>query len=283
MNTSIECIPCFTRQAAEAIALSTPDPERRETLLREVLRVLADLDWRESPPAVAQRLHRLIRKEAGDPYRELKARMNRLAIEVLDHAKQLIADAADPREAVVRVAVAGNLLDAGAKVQIRPEDLPVLLRGIWETRLAGDAAEFFDAAGQARRILYLADNAGEIVFDRLLIEALPREKVTLAVRGSAVLNDALREDALLAGISVPIFGNGSDAPGTVLEDCSDEFREAFARADLIVSKGQGNYETLCGVRAPIYFLFTVKCPLVADQVGEPVGTMIARRSQKFGK
>ncbi len=282
MKTSLECIPCFVRQAAEAVALCTAEPALRETMLREILRALADADWSDSPPTIARKLHRIIRRETGDPdpYRTLKDRMNRLALDALPLCMDLIARSPDPREAVVRAAIVGNLLDAGAKVQAVPEDIPVLLAGFGDRPLAGDPLEIFREAEKARRILYLADNAGEIVFDRLLLNALPVGKITLAVRGSPVLNDALRADAGLAGITdlVPVIDNGSDAPGTVLDDCSEEFLGHFRSADLIISKGQGNYETLSGVHAPVFFLFTVKCPIVAAQIGEPTGTMVAKKS-----
>ncbi len=282
MQTSIECIPCFVRQAEEAVALSTRNPAMRETILRQILHAMADADWSETPPVIAQRLHRIIRKETGesDPYRQVKDRMNVLALEALPCCVESISRAPDPQEAVLRVAVAGNLLDSGAKIQIQPENVPHMLATLWERPLAGDPHELFLAAENAERILYLADNAGEIVFDRLLLNFLPIEKVTLAVRGKPVLNDALREDAALAGFEglIPVIDNGSDAPGTALEDCSEEFRAHFDQADLIISKGQGNYETLSSVHAPIFFLFTVKCPIVAAQTGEPTGTMVAKKS-----
>lgn len=282
MTTSTDCIPCFIRQAAEAIALSGLASFQQARILRKVMHDLADLDWQVSPPMVAAHLHRIIREMTGDPdpYRSVKNRMNRLALAALPGCRQLIADAPDPHEAIIRLAVAGNLLDSGAKTQIAPEDLPQLFASLWGQPLAGDPHELFQAAEQAERILFLADNAGEIVLDRLLIEALPMAKVTLAVRGKPILNDALREDAALAGITalVPVIDNGSAAPGTVLADCTAEFCAHFKRADLIIAKGQGNYETLSETRAPIFFLFTVKCPLVAAQIGEPTGTLVAKKS-----
>lgn len=285
MQTTNECIPCFVRQAEEAIALTTKDLAQREMIMQHILLALETSNRDDTPPAIAQRLHRMIRRETGDsdPYRTIKDRMNGLALEALPNIGESISAAKDPAEAALRVALAGNLLDSGAKVQIQPENMPHLLSNLWERPLAGDPREFFLAAENAERILYLTDNAGEIVFDRVLLNFLPIEKVTLAVRGSPILNDALRADAEIAGITglVPVIDNGSDAPGTVLEDCSEEFLNHFHDADLIISKGQGNYETLSAVQAPIFFLFVVKCPVVAAQIGEATGTMVVKKTRNW--
>jgi uncharacterized protein with ATP-grasp and redox domains len=141
-------------------------------------------------------------------------------------------------------------------------------------------AEFAQAVEEAEDILYLTDNAGEVVFDRLLLEQLPRKKVTVAVRGKPVINDATMEDAEYVGLAevARIIDNGSDAPGTILSDCSDTFRRRFERADLIISKGQGNYETLADCPRPIYFLLQVKCPIIARDLNCQVGTAILRRT-----
>ena len=280
MKTQLECVPCFARQVFDAVAEAVADPARREVLLRRLLREIAEADWSDSPPAIAQRLHRAIRRELGDPdpYLAVKDRMNRMALDLLPALRARLAAHPDPREAAVRVAIGGNLLDVGAKTQIAAEDLPAHLETIWTQPLRGDVASLFAAAERARSILYLADNAGEIVFDRLLIEQLPVGKDVGAVRVAPVLNDAVRADAETAGLPelVPVVDNGSDAPGTILDDCSADFRARFAAADLVIAKGQGNYETLSETDRPIYFLFTVKCPLVAARVGEPVGSLVAK-------
>lgn len=283
MKTLLECIPCFARQALDAVTEAVADPARRESLLRSLLREITAGDWFGSPPAMAQRLHRSIRRELDnpDPYRDVKIRMNQMAASLVPAMRARIEAHPDPREAAVRVAIGGNLLDVGAKTQIAAEDLPAHLETIWTQPLRGDLAAFFRAMERARRILYLADNAGEIFFDRLLIERLPAEIITVAVRGSPVLNDATIEDAEAAGLPelVPVLDNGSDAPGTILEDCSEEFRGGFDRADLVIAKGQGNYETLSDVKKNMFFLFTVKCPLVAARVGEPVGSLVVKAAQ----
>ncbi len=285
MKTLLECVPCFARQALDAVVEAVDDPARREVLLRRLLREIADGDWSDTPPVMAQRLHRSIRRELDnpDPYRSVKTRMNRMAEHLVPSMRARIESHPDPREAAVRVAVGGNFLDVGAKTQIAAEDLPAHLESIWTQPLRGDLAGFFLSAERAHSILYLADNAGEIFFDRLLIERLPAEKITLFVRGSPVLNDATIEDAEVTGLPeiVPVLDNGSDAPGTILADCSVAFRDWFNRADLVISKGQGNYETLSDVDKNIFFLFTVKCPLVAARVGEPVGSLVVKSSREL--
>jgi damage-control phosphatase, subfamily I len=288
MKSQLDCIPCFTRQALDAVSLVVEDPDQREILLRRLLQEISKATWQESPPAMGQRIHRIIRKELAcpDPYAAIKTQMNEMAARLVPAMRERIEHHANPREAAVRVAIGGNLLDTGSQSQISADELPAHLETIWHEPLHGSLDGFFSAVEEARSILYLADNAGEIVFDRLLLEHLPTDKVTLVVRGAPVLNDVTRADADTAGIPelVPVIDNGSDAPGTILEDCSAEFRKRFDEADLIIAKGQGNFETLSDIDKPIFFLFTVKCPLVAEHVQEPVGGLVVKagrgRTQK---
>ena len=280
MKTELTCIPCFVRQALEAITLTAQDDAKREELMRRVLHDLAEMDWQGTPPAIAQRLHRMLRTtvEHRDPYAAIKEQMNRAALGMLPVMREAMKQQPDAQEAAVRVAIGGNLLDAGAKTQIAAEELPDHLNTIWTQPLRGSVQALFEAAARAEKILYLADNAGEIVLDRVLIEALPMEKLTVAVRGVPVINDATIEDAMLAGLTdlVRVVDNGSDAPGTVLDDCSEDFRRLWEEADLVISKGQGNFETLSGRQKNIFFLFIVKCPLVADMAQAPVGCLVIR-------
>ena len=278
MNTAFECIPCFVRQAAEAVGLCMPDITRRERLMRRLLNEIANADWNVMPVLIAQRVQRIIRSETGqkDPYRVIKDSMNRMALDLLPALAEAARRRPDPREAFVRLAIAGNILDSGAKTGISAEKLPKHLQSIWERPLAGNVDDLFRAAEAARCILFLADNAGEIVFDRLLIEALPAEKITVAVRGTPVINDATMEDAETAGIPeiAPVISNGSDAPGTILAECSVDLRYWYDRADMIIAKGQGNYETLSDARKNIFFLLTVKCPIIAAHIGAPTDGMV---------
>ncbi|MDD2708389.1 MAG: ARMT1-like domain-containing protein [Verrucomicrobiae bacterium] len=281
MNTAQACIPCIIRQTAEVLAATAPDPAQKEILMRRILREIAKADWDTTPPALVQRIHRIIKKMTGDsdPYRKVKREMNRMAASLLPELRKQIRSSANPRETAARLAIAGNLLDSGAKTQISARDLPEHVTRVLKQSLVGDVTKLFRAAESARDILYLTDNAGEIFFDRLLIEELPLKKITVAVRGAPVINDATLKDAKDAGLPglVPVINNGSDAPGTILADCSPEFRKRFKRAELIIAKGQGNYESLAHAGRPnLWFLLTVKCPLVASQLKTPVGSLAVR-------
>ncbi|MCK4292775.1 MAG: DUF89 family protein [Planctomycetes bacterium] len=286
MRTYFDCIPCFVRQALDSVRMTTGDEQVQEKVLREVLRLGSEMDLRRSPPAMAQRIHRLIREITGakDPYLEVKNRYNRLALEMYPELKERIETSADPLEAALRLAIAGNIIDLGVKTSIKELDIEKIINDSLTADFDGRRIEEFrNAVSRAEKILYLADNAGEIVFDRLLIERLPCEKVTVVVKGVPVINDAMLEDAEFAGLTeiVEVIDNGSDAPGTILESCSQTFRDRFEEADLIIAKGQGNYETLSDIDKDIFFILKAKCHVIAKDLGCEMGEMILQRGKSF--
>ena len=281
MNTSLDCIPCLVRQVLDATRMVSADPAVQADMLREMLRWAGALDLGQPAPVLAQRLHRQLREVCGvaDPYRTAKICQNRMALAVAADLQAKVQAAQDPLATAVRLAIAGNVIDLGAKARIAAVDLLQAVDQALAEPLCGDLDQFRQAAARAGHILYLADNAGEIVFDRLLVEALSPQRVTLAVRDAPVLNDATAADARAVGLTeiCEVIDNGSDAPGTVLEDCSREFRRRFSAADLIIAKGQGNFETLSEAPGNIYFLFKVKCPVIAAHTGLPEGAQVLAR------
>jgi hypothetical protein len=282
MKTFFDCIPCFVRQALDAVRMVTDDEAVHERLLREVLRAVSDMDMRQSPPVMGQYIHRLIRKLTGeaDPYREMKDRFNRLALQMYPKLKVRVDCSANPMETAMRLAIAGNVIDMGVNSHLDEFHVRDAIDRALSSPLDGDLEEFSDAVSGAGDILYLADNAGEIVFDRLLIEQMPIEKVTVVVKGFPVINDATMIDAQAAGLTerVEVIDNGSDAPGTILYGCSDPFLRRFNKADLIIAKGQGNYETLSEAEKDIFFLLKAKCPVIARDLGCEVDSLVLRRS-----
>jgi len=286
MQIYLDCIPCFVRQALDSARLVTDDEQIHEKVVREVLRLAADLDMSQSPPVIGQQIHRLIRKLIGntDPYRELKQRFNRLALELCAELEERVRTSEDPMETAVRLAIAGNIIDLGVKTSIKESNVDKVIRDCLTADFDNRQVEGFrNAVSRAEKIFYLADNAGEIAFDRLLIEQLPLEKVIAVVKGEPVINDATMEDAEFVGLTeiVEVIDNGSDAPGTILETCSQIFRNRFEEADLIIAKGQGNYETLSDADKNIFFILKAKCPVIARDLGCEVGEMILRKSESF--
>ena len=282
MQGSIDCLPCFVRQALNAVRLASSDPAVHEQVVREVLAHAAHVDLSVPPPVMGAWLYRRIRDVTGntDPYREQKRRYNQLSLRMLPELRRRVGASDDPFAAAVRVAIAGNIIDPGTNNNLTEAEALDALETAVDGALPGDApAELARAVAAADRILYLADNAGEIVFDRLLIEQMPLEKVTVAVRGHPIINDATLDDAREAGLCdmVRVIDNGTDLPGTVLSACSTELRAAFDAADVVVAKGQGNYETLNDVDKNIFFLLMVKCPVVARDAGCALGDILARR------
>lgn len=283
MKTHLECIPCFARQTLEMARMATQDEAFQRHIARESLKILIEADFETPPPLLAQKVSALIRRLTGiaDPYAEAKHRQNHFALGLYPELKKIVRASARPFETAARLAIAGNIIDLGIYSGIDHDRIEHSIREALDAPLSADALQsFHEAAQSASRILYLADNCGEIVLDRLLIEELPCEKVTFAVRGRPILNDATMADAVEAGMTeiVEVMDNGDYAPGTVLKQCSEEFRRRFASADLIISKGQGNYETLDGEAGNIFFLLRAKCPVVARAFGCPLGSAILMKN-----
>ncbi len=282
MKTTLDCIPCILRQSLEAARLVSTDPAFHEKILRDVLSWTEEMSLDQTPPAIAQRIHRQVRKMTGadDPYRQAKDKLNNLALELIPAFRAEVESADDPLRMAVRLAIAGNMMDMGVHISLTEADVRQTMKQALTAPFFGELDKFRQAIAEAQSILYLADNAGEIAFDRLLVEQLLSKHVTVAVRGAPVINDATLIDAQTVGLDqiVEVIDNGSDAPGTILSDCSPEFRRRFAEADLIISKGQGNFETLSGEAGNIFFLFKVKCAVIAEHVKQPLGMQVLTQS-----
>lgn len=257
--------------------------------MREILGLLhSSMSYEDSPPWTCRCLHELVRRRSGvaDPYVEMKRLYNGIALELLPELKAAVEASPDRFEAAARIAIAGNIIDPGVVKGLDEAKLRQTLDQALHVPLAVNDLEALRAAAQnAKRILYLGDNCGEVVLDRLLLEELPLQRVTFAVRGRPTLNDALRQDAEEVGISrlVRVIDNGSDVPGTVLSHCNAEFRQEFESADLVISKGQGNYETLSEVEHPgLFFLLKAKCAVVVRELGVELNGVVIKHHKGPG-
>ncbi len=281
MRTELECFPCFLRQTVIALKQQTDDPGTRLDVIRSVLPLIEAADTERPPAYTTTFIHRLIREKLrDDPFRRIKREYNGIALALYPSLKERVRDSADPLLTAARLAIAGNVIDFGVFTTI---DIGGSVGRALEPSIAVDDYPLLrDAVGAADEILYLLDNSGEIVFDRVLIEQLLSmgKKVKAIVKGSPVLNDVTIDDAVQAGLTdiCEVKDNGGDGIGTIDEFVSPEFREELDRAELIISKGQGNFETLFGTRKSTFFLFQAKCDVVARELGVPFGSMLLKSS-----
>jgi uncharacterized protein with ATP-grasp and redox domains len=283
MRTYPDCIPCFVRQSLEAARLVSDDEDLHREILNRALLAAADWDHSKPPPGLGQGVHRAIRELSGvnDPYAEVKSRFTGYLLELLPELERRVADSNDPFVTAMKLAVAGNVIDFGININLTRSDIDKAIESamIWEPEEA--AIEVFrNSLRKAERVLYAGDNAGEIVFDRLFIhwigELFAPVEVTFVARGVPILNDVTLEDSRQAGIEdvARLIDNGSDAPGCLLEDCSGEFLRTLHAADLVISKGQGNYETLSAADKKTYFLLKAKCSCIAEDIGVAEGDLV---------
>lgn len=288
MRIYLDCISCFIRQSLDAARHATDDVNIHDKVVRGVLNLANNMDMNQSPPVIGQKIHRLIRELVGvdDPYHNVKQQFNNAALKLYSKMRHLTIESENPLEIAVRLAIAGNIIDFGVNSTLQEAELEKTIEQCLSKKFSDMQLEAFrGAVNEAEDILYLADNAGEIVFDRLLIEQLPIEKITVAVKGSPVINDATMQDAVTAGLDkiVEVIDNGSDGPGTILESCCQSFRDRFNKTDLIIAKGQGNYESLSDIDKNIFFILKAKCPVIARDLDCEVGEMILRRGEAFEK
>lgn len=276
MRTSLDCLVCFMKQARSIGRLAGTDLAAQRLLCNEAGRFIPAVDTSRSPPENAIALYEIFARilESDDPFAKAKQESNELALSLRDEIKERIAKADDPLRAAVRAAIGGNIIDHAAQHVF---DAAQTMQDCFEREFViDDYAALRQAVGKSgHKVLYLCDNCGEIVFDGLLIEQLQRCgcHVTAAVRGGPIINDAALADARASGVDrlCPVISSGIACPGTPLARCSAEFRAHFQTAELIISKGMGNFETLSETAAPLFFLFTVKCGQVARHLAERQG------------
>ncbi|MEN8135990.1 MAG: ARMT1-like domain-containing protein [Thermodesulfobacteriota bacterium] len=269
MRTSPACLPCFTKQATYTAGLATDSAELQNEIMARAARIISSFNLELSPPENAVYLYRMIAEQTGNPdiFAGLKDISNQTVLKMLPDLENKVRQAADPLRTAAILTLAGNIIDYGSHHDF---DLHQAVNECLNKDLAiDDLDELRGDLHQAGKILYLGDNCGELVFDSLLIKQFNQE-VTLAVKEKPVINDALPADAEECGLGdlCRIISNGTDCPGTPLQSCNDEFKKIFSEADLIISKGQGNFETLSEISGPIYFFLMVKCEVVARHMAE---------------
>ena len=287
MKTYLDCIPCFYRQALDAARIAGANEIIQKKIIDELSQLIPNFPLKASPPEMGRTVYALVGKISGvkDPFKEIKENSNKFALKLYPKLKQEINNSEDRLLTAVKLSIIGNIIDYGAKNSLNVvEEIDHLFQGNFIINNENNSTtvkynQFKEALNKVNTIIYLADNAGEVVFDKLLIEELVEElgkQVIYVVRGKPIINDVLIEDAIFCGINevAKIISSGSDAPGTLLRYCSGEFIRLYQKAELIISKGQGNYEALSEEDKLIFFLFKAKCSVIAEDIGCKVGDMV---------
>ena len=285
MKTYLDCIPCFFRQALEISKILKVSKDKQKKIFDEIAKAVIKFSLNNPPPLMGKTIHNIVKKitKKEDPYSQIKRKSNHLALKIYPYLKKKVYHSSDRLQKAVELAIAGNIIDYGVGSDFGKESMKDIKKQISLNRINSKFfkyKEFKEALRKSRSILYLADNAGEVVFDKVLIEEIkslyPDKEIIYAVREKPIINDALISDAYFCGIDkvAQVISSGCDAPGTVLSLCSQDFLKVYKKADMIISKGQGNFEALWGKRDCIFFLFMAKCPVVAKEVGSRVGEKI---------
>jgi hypothetical protein len=267
MKTFLDCMPCMMSQALRAGRMGTNDEVKIKKLLDNVGAMMKDICLESIPPEMGDVIYKEVSKITGvaDPYKKIKELNIKEALSLYPKLKEIVRNSDNKLLTAIRIAIAGNVIDLGVGKEFNiTEDVNKILQqefGIF------DFDEFEKHLENANTILYLGDNAGESVFDKILIEEL-RKPVTYVVRDIPVINDVTYQDAVDSGLDevAEIISSGTTAPAVILDLCNDKFIEKFNSYDMVISKGQGNYEGLSNVERPIFFLLKAKCPIIADDL-----------------
>jgi len=277
MKTYLDCIPCFFNQALRAGRIATDDERKIKKILDEIGIALKDIPLESTPPETGRLIYKKVREITGnyDPYKEIKIESTHKALSLYHSVKQKIEQSDDSLLSAIRIAIASNVIDFALN---RNFDMEREIYDALEKNLAiNDYTKFKEHFDKTDEILYIGDNAGESVFDRILIEEL-KKPVIYVVRDEPVINDVTYDDAILAGIDkvATIVSSGTNAPGTILTTCSSKFRKIYNDAKCVISKGQGNYEGLSNEKKSIFFMLKTKCYVIAKEIGVTEGDIILK-------
>lgn len=271
MKAFLECISCIIRQTIEILYRVVKSEKKRQKILAAVIKKLSKVDIHQmNPPEATKLAHDEIQRLTSikDLYKEPKRLNNLEALELYPYLKRLVKSSNDPLLMAIRLAIAGNIIDYGALAEF---NIRQTIKDVLKKKFAiSDYRRFKKDLKKAKLLLYVGDNAGEIVFDRVLIEELIKQiEVVFAVKSNPVLNDVLMADAKMVGMDkvVRVIPSGSDHAGTTVSKGTKEFKRLFRQADVIIAKGQGNWETMDEEKGNIYFLLKMKCPCLAKASG----------------
>lgn len=275
------CFFCFAKAFERLIEKDHLQPEEKKEFANDMFGLFNNVKYDFSIPMLSRELHVLLKQYSNnpDPYKEEKKQSNDLVLGMYPELKDIVFQSDNYFNTALRLAIAGNIIDYGISNTF---DLHSTIDKVLNSGFAiDDSIQLKESISKAKTVLYLGDNCGEIVFDKLFIETIMHPNLIYAVRGLPVINDVTLDDARYVGMDLvaDVISNGYDAPSTLPDHCSTEFLEVFNRADVVISKGQGNLEGLLGkTQKKVFFLLMVKCEVIADVLGVKKGDFVVMKN-----
>lgn len=287
MRIKYECLPCLVNQVIKVADMTkTKD---KDALFHKVFSYLSTLDFNMTNPEVIGVTFDILKKQINveDPYRGIRQFYNKLFLDIQDEFEKKINQGMNPLEEAVKYAILGNIIDFNPIHNNSLDDIMTFFNERENLKFEiNDMTQMLDQLSEAKTLLYLGDNCGEICLDKILIKKLkeryPNLTVYFGVRGVPVVNDSILEDAYMVGMDeyATIISNGDKSLGTVLKHTSQEFQRTFSEADIVIAKGQANYESLSETEKDhMYFLLMTKCAVIASDLGVSVSSLICKKAR----
>ncbi len=282
MKAVSECSYCYLKQAHTSISLVLKDEKKILAYLKKLFPLIESFSLNKTPCEYSTLVLKEVNKLLGvsDPYLEEKKMCNVLALEWESHLRRLLLNSREPLRTAIKLSVVGNVIDLGIKEQI---DIKKSIEQIFSQGFTIDDSDIMIQKAKSdsnQNILIIGDNAGEILFDKILVEELLKHtpNVVYVVKSGPVINDALLEDAEAVGMIgiCKIIETGNDWAGAIEEKCSEEMKEHLRKADIIIAKGQANYETLTETCYPVFYTLKAKCSPVADHLEVKMGDLVCK-------
>ncbi|WP_312426145.1 damage-control phosphatase ARMT1 family protein [Lacrimispora sp.] len=288
MRLHDKCLPCVVNQVIRVANITGINT--KEELLREVFTYLSKMNFEETTPEIIGEIFDMIKRHANnpDPYKETRNYYNTLFLELSPEFERKIEQAENSFMLAIRYAIVGNIIDFNPIHNTLLEDIYDCFEKMEQLELAiDDSHALMKDISNAGTLLYLGDNCGEICMDKILLKKIkelnPNIKLLFGVRGKPVVNDSISEDAYSVGIDeyAEIVDNGDGSLGTVLNRTSPAFKEVYNKADVVIAKGQANYECLSEENKNIYFLLMTKCDVIANDIGAEEKKMICMKNKAW--
>lgn len=268
MELFLDCMPCVLNQALEAVRKTTNDVVMHDKVVNETINLMTNYKKYRNSPDLAREIHKIVREQTGieDPYVEIKEKDLNAAKCVYPYLKEFLQSKENSLYWALKIAATGNNIDAAVYSNV---DVKKCIEKELETDFSICDIDVIEKKLQtASNILIIGDNTGETIFDKVMIESFSNFNITYGVRSKSIINDVTEKEAVASGLKQvsKIVSTGCSAPGVILEDCSDEFIDIYNKSDIIISKGQGNYEALSEEKGNIFFLLKAKCPMIARKL-----------------